>query len=127
MGAQARCPFREAEQAASGMLRCSSCGSWGTRCCDQTEGHALSLGVASVASIFFVSAAQPPIPVLAPAIHLVCLSFFAPPSSPLLSRAQLLFPLGRELAQPGLVTDREDWCLEGSPGLEVGPWALLRC
>ena len=47
MGAQARRPFPEAEQAALGVLRCSSCSFWGTRCCDQTEGHALSLGVAS--------------------------------------------------------------------------------
>ena len=78
MGTQARRPFPEAEQAALGVLRCSSCSFWGTRCCDQTEGHALSLGVASAASIFFVSAAQSSIPVLAPAIHLVCLSFFAP-------------------------------------------------
>jgi len=78
VGAQARRPFPEAEQAALGVLRCSSCSFWGTWRCDRTEGHALSLGVASVASIFFVSAAQPPVPVLAPAIHLVCLSFFAP-------------------------------------------------
>lgn len=44
------------------------------------------------------------------------------PLSPLLSGAQLLFPLGSELVQPGLVTDRDDWCLGGSPGSEVGPW-----